>query len=109
LTRTSLCSLLAVAIASSNRHLVDEVSAKRFREDLYYRLSVFPLHWSSLRERPLDIPLAKRLLAQHAAKMRRGPVSLNESAQRALLAHSWPGNVRELNNVMQRALIMQHG
>lgn len=96
-------------IATTNRHLVDEVSAKRFREDLYYRLSVFPLHWSSIRERPLDIiPLAKRLLAQHAAKMRRGPVSLNESAQRALLAYSWAGNVRELDNVMQRALIMQH-
>lgn len=95
-------------IATTNRHMVEEVQAKTFREDLYYRLSVFPLHWSALRDRPLDIvPLAKRLLQQHAAKMRHIAVSLDASAQQALIQHAWPGNVRELDNVMQRALIMQ--
>jgi two-component system response regulator FlrC len=97
-------------IATTNRHLVEEVQAKTFREDLYYRLSVFPLHWSALRDRPLDIvPLAKRLLHQHSAKMRHTPATLDATAQQALLQHSWPGNVRELDNVMQRALIMQPG
>lgn len=97
-------------IATTNRHLHEEVASHRFREDLYYRLSVFPLQWMPLRERKGDIiPIAQRLFAEHTGKMRRSPVSLDASAQHALLNHSWPGNVRELDNVVQRALIMQPG
>jgi len=97
-------------LATTNRQLAAEVQAGRFREDLFYRLSVFPLQWQALRERPLDIvPLAQKLLGMHTRKMGRMPVVLDESAHQALLEHSWPGNVRELDNVMQRALIMQSG
>ncbi len=97
-------------IATSNRQLAEEVSAGRFREDLYYRLSVFPLQWQPLRERVLDIvPLAQKILQMHTIKMGRTPVDLDVSATTALMAHGWPGNVRELDNVMQRALIMQPG
>ena len=95
-------------IATTNRRLLAEVSAGRFREDLYYRLSVFPLEWRALRERTKDImPLAQRLLQFHAQKMHRKGVVFDESARSALLKHRWPGNVRELDNVVQRALIMQ--
>lgn len=97
-------------IATSNRDLREEVAAKRFREDLYYRLSVFPLVCSPLRERRDDIlPLAKALASRHARKMGRAPVRFDQSAERALLHHDWPGNVRELENVVQRALILQSG
>lgn len=97
-------------LATTNRDLLQEVEAKRFREDLYYRLNIFPLQWLSLRERPLDlIPLARRLLKVHATKMKRGPVELDASAEQQLLVHDWPGNVRELENVVQRALILQQG
>lgn len=97
-------------IATTNRHLQEDVQTGQFREDLFYRLSVFPLHWPALRERPEDIvPLARRLLAQHALRMARGPVSLDAGAERLLLQHPWPGNVRELDNVVQRALILQTG
>ncbi len=97
-------------IATTNRQLAEEVTLGRFREDLFYRLSVFPLQWQSLRERSADIiPLAQKLLAIHTKKMGRVPVVLDDSAINALLKHRWPGNVRELDNVMQRALIMQRG
>ena len=97
-------------LATTNRQLAGEVASGRFREDLYYRLSVFPLQWQSLRERPQDIvPIAQKLLQSHVRKMGRVPVCLDDSAVAALQAHGWPGNVRELDNVMQRALIMQPG
>lgn len=97
-------------LATTNRHLAQEVVDGRFREDLYYRLSVFPLQWQSLRDRPQDIiPLAQKLLQSHVRKMGRVPVSLDDSAIKAMKAHHWPGNVRELDNVVQRALIMQPG
>lgn len=97
-------------LATSNRQLEQEVAAGRFREDLFYRLSVFPLHWQPLRERPLDIvPLAQKLLSMHTTKMGRAAVELDQSAIRAVTQHRWPGNVRELDNVVQRALIMQPG
>ncbi|MCQ4294830.1 sigma-54 dependent transcriptional regulator [Pseudomonas stutzeri] len=97
-------------LATTNRDLRSEVAAGRFREDLYYRLSVFPLTWSPLRQRPADIlPLAERLLASHARKMRQIPPRLSAEAQRCLLGHAWPGNVRELDNAIQRALILQQG
>lgn len=97
-------------LATSNRDLASEVEAGRFREDLYYRLSVFPLAWRPLRERPADIlPLAERLLAKHVKKMNHAPVRLSELAAQSLVQHQWPGNVRELDNAIQRALILQQG
>ncbi|GGI98537.1 sigma-54-dependent transcriptional regulator [Halopseudomonas pertucinogena] len=97
-------------IATTNRDMQAEVAAGRFREDLFYRLGVFPLQWAPLRQRPADIlPIAERLLARHAAKMNQGPVRLSPEACQALQQHSWPGNVRELDNAMQRALILQQG
>ena len=97
-------------IATTNRELADYVAEGKFREDLYYRLSVFPLQWLPLRERRDDIlPLARRLLAHHAQKMKRPVPQLMTDAEQKLLSHSWPGNVRELDNTMQRALIIQTG
>jgi len=86
------------------------VAAGRFREDLFYRLSVFPLAWLPLRERPADIvPLAERMLTNHVKKMNHAPIRFSEAAQFSLQAHAWPGNVRELDNAIQRALILQQG
>ena len=97
-------------LATTNRDLAGEVAAGRFREDLFYRLSVFPLAWCPLRERPGDIlQLAERLLARHAVKMKHAPVRLSPQARACLQAYAWPGNVRELDNALQRALILQQG
>lgn len=95
-------------LATSNRVLREEVAAGRFREDLFYRLSVFPLYLSPLRERSGDIqPLAEYLLRRHG-KGRALP-EFSPAARMRLARHSWPGNVRELDNVIQRALILQPG
>lgn len=97
-------------IATTNRDLQEEVRAGRFREDLYYRLSVFPLHWLPLRERRADIiPIARRLIDDHVQRMNHVKVHFDDSAEQALLEYDWPGNVRELDNVVQRALILQSG
>jgi two-component system response regulator FlrC len=97
-------------LATTNRDLRAEVAGGRFREDLYYRLSVFPLQWLPLRQRRDDIvAIAGKLLQQHAAKMGRGAVRFDAAAERTLRDAPWPGNVRELDNVVQRALIMQQG
>ncbi|WP_286239977.1 sigma-54-dependent transcriptional regulator [Neptuniibacter halophilus] len=97
-------------LATTNRKLESYVAEGKFREDLYYRLNVFPLQWKPLRERPADIvPLAERLFRKHCQKMHRAPVSLADEVKQALAAYSWPGNVRELDNVVQRALILQQG
>ena len=93
-------------LATSNRHLREEVAAGRFREDLFYRLNVFPLTLPPLRERPRDIlPLARHLMQRH---LRSGEIlpRFEPEAEARLLAHRWPGNVRELDNLMQRALIL---
>ncbi|RMG34167.1 MAG: sigma-54-dependent Fis family transcriptional regulator [Gammaproteobacteria bacterium] len=96
-------------LATSNRHLREEVAAGRFREDLFYRLNVFPITLPALRDRPRDIlPLARHLLARHLRPGQAMPTLLPEAEAR-LLAHDWPGNVRELDNLMQRALIMCDG
>ncbi|OHC69804.1 MAG: sigma-54-dependent Fis family transcriptional regulator [Rhodocyclales bacterium RIFCSPLOWO2_02_FULL_63_24] len=96
-------------LATSNRDMGGEVRAGRFREDLYYRLNVFPLEIPALRQRPGDIlPLARHCLARQAAASRR-TAKFAASAEARLVAHSWPGNVRELENVVQRALIMTAG
>ena len=97
-------------VATTNRELADYVAEGNFREDLYYRLTVFPLKWLPLRERRDDIlPLARRLLAHHAGKMKRPVPRMSSDAEQRLLTHSWPGNVRELDNTIQRSLILQAG
>ncbi len=94
-------------LATSNRDLKEAVLAGRFREDLYYRLNVFPIELPPLRERPRDIlPLARAILAREPGP---GPVVLSPAAEARLQAYAWPGNVRELGNVLQRALILQSG
>ena len=97
-------------LATSNRDMRGEVQAGRFREDLYYRLNVFPLHLKPLRERSADIvPLAERLLVHSARRMGRAVPRLSAAAALLLQQHTWPGNVRELDNLLQRALILQDG
>ncbi|MGL5525738.1 MAG: sigma-54-dependent transcriptional regulator [Aeromonas veronii] len=94
-------------IATSNRDLKKAVQDGQFREDLYYRLNVFPLRWSALCERSGDIlPLAEHLLALHASQQGLPTPQLTDASRERLLAHPWPGNVRELDNVVQRALIL---
>lgn len=96
-------------IAATNRHLRADVIAGRFREDLYYRLNVFPLTPLPLRARREDVlPLAMRSLAAHCKPGTRIPALLPDAAQ-LLLTYEWPGNVRELENVMQRALVLCEG
>jgi two-component system response regulator FlrC len=83
------------------------VRSGRFREDLYYRLNVFPIELPPLRERPLDIlPLAQEVIARFAAGRE---IGLSPAAERSLTTHRWAGNIRELENVLQRALILAHG
>ena len=98
-------------LATSNRDLKSVVAAGGFREDLYYRINVFPLAWPALNQRPADIlPLARHLLVKHAKALNVADVpELDENARRRLLSHRWPGNVRELDNVIQRALILRTG
>ncbi len=97
-------------LATSNRDMRAEVQAGRFREDLYYRLNVFPLHLPPLRERRADIvPLARALLGQIARKMGRPAPRLSAAAEQMLQRYDWPGNVREMDNLLQRALILQEG
>ena len=94
-------------IAATNRDLMAEIQTGRFREDLYHRLSVFPVRLPALRERPGDIlPLAAHLLERVGARLGRPGLSLDDDARRSLLDWSWPGNVRELSNVLERAAIL---
>ncbi|MCU4674720.1 sigma-54 dependent transcriptional regulator [Catenovulum sp. 2E275] len=94
-------------IATSNRDLKQAVSSGQFREDLYYRLNVFPLNWLPLNQRKLDIlPLAEHLINRHAKRNKQTVPELSASAKQLLQQHNWPGNVRELDNVIQRALIL---
>ena len=96
-------------IATSNRNMRAEVDAGKFREDLFYRLNVFPIEMPALRERKDDVlPVARYLLARSASDNNIATPALADDAQDALLSYNWPGNVRELDNVMQRALILQN-
>ena len=97
-------------IATSNRELRQAVNEGGFREDLFYRLNVFPLRWRPLAQRPGDIlPIARHLLARHALAQGLAVPELSGEAASRLQAHGWPGNVRELDNVIQRALILLQG
>ena len=94
-------------IAATNRPLREEASSGSFRDDLYYRLAVFPIALPSLRERREDIlPLAEHFLELHGRRERRPGCTLSAAAASLLLAYHWPGNVRELENEMQRALAL---
>ena len=97
-------------LATSNRDLRLEVKVGRFREDLFYRLNVFPLKIPALRERQEDIlPLARSMLARYAAAYQRRLPVFTVDAEQALRSYAWLGNIRELDNVVQRALILAPG
>ena len=92
-------------IATTNRDMVNEVKEKKFREDLYYRLNVFPLETLNLSERPNDIiPISVALLKRHTDNI--NMPFITKKAQNILISHEWPGNVRELENVLQRAIVL---
>lgn len=94
-------------LATSNRDLFSYVEKGAFRQDLYYRLNVFPVHVPSLRERAEDIlPLADHFLARFARKLGIKVAGFSESARSAMLGYRWPGNVRELQNTIERAVIL---
>lgn len=100
-------SLDVRVIATSNRNLKEAVKDGIFREDLYYRLNVFPLTWLPLSERRADIlPLAKHLIERYCQKSGEQIPELSVSARNKLTSYDWPGNVRELDNVVQRAMIL---
>jgi DNA-binding NtrC family response regulator len=97
-------------VAASNRDLRQAVRERRFREDLFFRLAVFPLTIPPLRDRPTDIPLlARHFIEIFARDMNKRPQHLTSAAEAALCAHPWPGNIRELQNCMERAVILAHG
>ena len=92
-------------IATTNRDMLDEVKEKKFREDLYYRLNVFPIETHNLSERPDDIlPISIALLNRHTENS--ALPYINKDAQKLLRDYNWPGNVRELENVLQRAIVL---
>lgn len=96
--------------AATNARLADAVRAKKFREDLYFRLNVVTLELPPLRDRPEDVlPLAQHFLRQFALAARRPRLHLSKEAERRLLAHHWPGNVRELRNLMERVAFLAPG
>ncbi|WP_298437030.1 sigma-54 dependent transcriptional regulator [Geobacter sp.] len=97
-------------VAATNRNLQEEVAQRRFREDLYYRLNVFPIHLPPLRERRDAIPpLADFFLTRFSHHLGKEPRGIDAGARRALEEYPWPGNVRELQNVMERAIILATG
>ncbi len=96
-------------VAATNRVLRDEVAAGRFREDLFFRLNVIPVHLLPLRERREDVlPLARHFLARHAADAGR-TLGFSAETEQALFAHAWPGNVRELENAVERGVVLTRG
>ena len=94
-------------VAATNRDLAGMIQADQFREDLYYRLNVFPIHLPPLRERREDIPLLVRHFVQHFARqMNKSIETIPPETMQALTDYSWPGNIRELQNLMERAVIL---
>jgi len=97
-------------LSATSRNLQEEISAGRFREDLFYRLNVVPVKLPPLRERREDIPeLVSHFLARFAAERRMAAPNISEEAMAALQAHDWPGNVRQLRNIIERTLILAPG
>jgi len=104
---TTLIQVDIRIIAASNRNLDQLVVAREFREDLYFRLSVFPIHIPPLRQRKKDILLlAEYFLQVFSSDLKRGKMKLADSAVQKLLQYSWPGNIRELQNCIERAVIL---
>jgi len=96
-------------LATTNREMLSEIREGKFREDLFYRLNVFPLTTQHLAQRPDDIvPISSILLARHSATLGEVP-TIDDEAKELLLSYNWPGNVRELENVLQRALVLSSG
>ena len=94
-------------IAASNRHLKKEVDEGHFREDLFYRLSVFPIEVPPLRERRKDVgPLVAHFIRQSARRMNRSEPQISRATLEQLEEYQWPGNVRELQNTIERAIIL---
>ena len=94
-------------LATSNRDMPMMVKSAQFREDLYYRLNVFPIEIPSLRERPLDIePLVLKMVGGNAQQNGQPLFRVTPEAMEKLIQYSWPGNIRELENVIQRAMIL---
>jgi two-component system response regulator FlrC len=94
-------------IGATNRDLKHMVAGRTFRDDLFYRLSVFPIHLPPLRERPSDIlPLADHVLRQVSPRLGKRITGFSEEAAQVLQAYAWPGNIRELQNVIERAAIL---
>ncbi len=103
-------ALRARIITATNRNLEQRVAQKKFRQDLYYRINVLPIHIPSLAERPEDIPmLVNHFLFQLGTKLGKVLQAPNDEALRKLAQHNWPGNVRELKNVVERAAILSDG
>jgi transcriptional regulator with GAF, ATPase, and Fis domain len=97
-------------LAATNKDLAKAVAEKEFREDLYYRLAVFPIQLPPLRARREDVPcIARAFLASLAARTGRGPWVLTPAGEEELMAGEWPGNVRELVNALERATVLQRG
>jgi DNA-binding NtrC family response regulator len=97
-------------VAATNRDLKAAVAAKQFREDLYFRLAVFPVQIPALRERRSDVrQIAEFFAAKYGRELRRAPLRLTDKAVRALEEYDWPGNVRELENCIERACILSRG
>ena len=96
-------------VAATHRDLPKRIESGKFREDLYYRLSVFPIEISSLAERKDDIPPLVREFVRRINKRKSASVRLSDGAMRALAAYDWPGNVRELANVVERLVVIRPG
>jgi transcriptional regulator with GAF, ATPase, and Fis domain len=97
-------------IAATNRDLLKAVRAGSFREDLFYRLNVFPVHLPALRDRPDDIPLLVQfLIGKFAARIGKKIEGVSRATMERLWTYPWPGNVRELENVLERAVILSKG
>jgi len=95
-------------IAATNKDLAKAIADRTFREDLFYRLNVIPIHVSPLRERKEDIPLlAHNLLTQFSLRQQKRPASISQEAMETLIGYAWPGNVRELENVIERAVALE--
>jgi DNA-binding NtrC family response regulator len=107
---TALLQVDVRVVAATNRNLKAAVAARQYREDLYFRLSVFPITIPPLRERPDDITmLAKHFIERFCKELKKKPLSLADSAVASLRSYSWPGNVRELQNCIERAVILTEG
>jgi two-component system response regulator PilR (NtrC family) len=95
-------------IAATNKDLAKAIADGGFREDLFYRLNVIPIHVPPLRERKEDIPLlAHNLLTQFSLRQQKRPASISQEAMETLIGYAWPGNVRELENVIERAVALE--